>query len=403
VAQGDWTPPRRDPADPLEVLVLTGFLGAGKTTLFNYLLSGLSGLRVAAVVNDFGAVEVDALSVAGRVDSTISLAGGCMCCEIDITEVDTALADLAAPEHALDLVVIEASGLAEPDVLARLVRRQPRDTIAYGGLVNVVDAVHFPETAQRHPQIERHLAISDLLVLTKTDLLDADKEKDIRTDLARRAPRTPLTTAVRGRLDMRLLFGGGERRSGSGAGDGAQSGVDESHEREEAHGHDEHGHGHSHLHDSYTSAVAAPERPLHPRRFLEEIGRLPAGVFRAKGTVVLAAEDGPWSYEMSKVGSMLDLRAKGPSGPGEVTQVVVIGVDLPTSTAACLDQAELGEGEQVRREDGFVLEPFLVAPEDAMDTEGWIFDDERSTPTTGAASMLYDPEDPDEADPANTP
>lgn len=393
VPQDSWAPPAREPGDPLEVLVLTGFLGAGKTTLFNYLLSGLSGLRVAAVVNDFGAVEVDALSVAGRVDSTISLAGGCMCCEIDITEIDTALADLAAPEHGLDLVVIEASGLAEPEVLATLVRRQPRNLISYGGLVNVVDGVHVRSTIERHPQLARHLSISDLLVLTKTDLLDADEFAEVREFLREQAPRTPLTNAIRGRVDIRLLFGAAAQA------DVAQGSANHSHD-----GHDEQEHGeHEHIHDAYSSCVLAPERPLHPRRFLSAVSALPAGVFRAKGTIVLAAEDGPWTYEISKVGDMLDVRSRGRSESGDSTQVVVIGIDLHGDTETAFDAAQVEPSEHVRPEDALVLEPYLVAPEDATDTEGWIYDDDRATPVTGAATMLSDPEDPDSQDPANTP
>ena len=394
VPQDAWAPTAREPDEPLEVLVLTGFLGAGKTTLFNYLLSGLSGLRVAAVVNDFGAVEVDALSVAGRVDSTISLAGGCMCCEIDITEIDTALADLAAPEHGLDLVVIEASGLAEPEVLATLVRRQPRDLISYGGLVNVVDGVHVRSTIERHPQLARHLSISDLLVLTKTDLLDADAYAEVREFLREQAPRTPLTSAVRGHVDMRLLFGAGTQ------GGAARGSVDHP---GDGHGAHEHEHGHGHIHDAYSSCVLAPERPLHPRRFLHAVSALPDGVFRVKGTIVLAAEDGRWTYEMSKVGDMLDVRSRGRSEAGDSTQVVVIGIDLPGDTEGSFDAAQLGPTEHVRHEDSLVLEPYLVAPESATDTEGWIYDDDRATPVTGAATMLSDPEDPDSQDPANTP
>lgn len=392
--QDAWAPPARDPEEPLGVLVLTGFLGAGKTTLFNYLLSGLSGLRVAAVVNDFGAVEVDALSVAGRVDSTISLAGGCMCCEIDITEIDSALADLAAPEHGLDLVVIEASGLAEPEVLATLVRRQPRDLISYGGLVNVVDGVHVRSTIERHPQLARHLSISDLLVLTKTDLLDENDYSSVREFLHEQAPRTPLTSAVRGHVDLRLLFGTASHASSD------REMADASHSGNDAHGGEN---GHEHIHDGYSSCVLAPERPLHPRRFLSAVSALPAGVFRAKGTVVLASDDGPWTYEMSKVGDMLDVRSRGPAESGDSTQVVVIGIDLPGDTESAFDTAQVLPSERLRPEDALVLEPYLVAPESATDTEGWIYDDDRATPVTGAATMLSDPEDPDSQDPANTP
>lgn len=406
---------RRAPGQALPVLVLTGFLGAGKTTLLNYLLSGLSGARVAALVNDFGAVEVDALNIAGRVDSTISLAGGCMCCEVDVEEVDQALADLAAPEHELDLVVIEASGLAEPDVLAQMVRGQPRTTISYAGLINVVDAVHFREVLAQHPRLEQHLAISDLLVVTKSDLLDAAGRAEFAAFLADRAAGVPVVTAEYGRLDLGLLFGSVDddrRATAQGATDPGLSGPGAGQEHSDAHGHRGHrghgqadgaDHGHAHLHDSYDSAVAESAIPLHPRRFMMAMRRLPAGVFRAKGTVVLAGEDGPWSYRVNIVGKMLDLVAEGPCAADTSSVVVLIGVDVPSDAADFLDGAAAEPGEKIVPEDRFGLEPYLIAPPDASDASGWIYEEERYAPRTASSQMLFDPDDPDCADPTQTP
>lgn len=406
---------RRAPGQALPVLVLTGFLGAGKTTLLNYLLSGLSGARVAALVNDFGAVEVDALNIAGRVDSTISLAGGCMCCEVDVDEVDQALADLAAPEQQLDLVVIEASGLAEPDVLAQMVRGQPRTTISYAGLINVVDAVHFREVLDRHPRLEQHLAISDLLVVTKSDLLDAAGRAEFAAFLRERAGGVPVVTAEYGRLDLGLLFGSvdddrcpapSSAPAAAGPSDPAgQPAPAAGHEHSHAHGHDhDHSPGHAHLHDSYGSFVAESAEPLHPRRFMLAMRRMPAGVYRAKGTVVLAGEDGPWSYRVNVVGKMLDLEAEGPCETGRPSQLVLIGVDVDEAEAVGLLAGAVTEaGEIIRPEDRFGLEPYLIAPPDASDASGWIYEEERSAPLTGESQMLFDPDDPDFEDPTQTP
>lgn len=82
---------------PVPVVVLAGFLGSGKTTLLNHLLRQSRGTRIGAVVNDFGAIEIDAMTVAGQVDSMVSLGDGCLCCAVDTSELDEYLGRLSAP------------------------------------------------------------------------------------------------------------------------------------------------------------------------------------------------------------------------------------------------------------------------------------------------------------------
>lgn len=81
----------------IPVVVLAGFLGSGKTTLLNQLLRHSGGNRIGVVVNDFGAIEIDAMSVAGQVGSTVSLGNGCLCCAVDGSELDTYLEKLTRP------------------------------------------------------------------------------------------------------------------------------------------------------------------------------------------------------------------------------------------------------------------------------------------------------------------
>lgn len=106
----------------IPVVVLAGFLGSGKTTLLNHLLHRSGGSRIGAIVNDFGAIEIDAMAVAGALgDSTVSLGNGCLCCAVDAGELDVYLERLADPAVGIDVIVIEASGLAEPEELVRMV------------------------------------------------------------------------------------------------------------------------------------------------------------------------------------------------------------------------------------------------------------------------------------------
>lgn len=117
----------------IPVIVLAGFLGSGKTTLLNHLLHRSGGSRIGAVVNDFGAIEIDAMAVAGALgDSTVSLGNGCLCCAVDVSELDQYLDRLAQPSARIDVIVIEASGLAEPQELVRMVLASEHPSIVYG-------------------------------------------------------------------------------------------------------------------------------------------------------------------------------------------------------------------------------------------------------------------------------
>lgn len=414
--QHDRAGARRDAGEPLPVLVLTGYLGSGKTTLLNHLLSGAPGLRIAAIVNDFGDINVDAGQVAGQVDSMVSMANGCVCCEVDASELGDALARLADPELSMDLAVIEASGLAEPAVLSRMVHEVPREIARHAGLIQVVDADGLHETMTRHPRLAAHLAEADLVVVNKCDLVTRAGFADLRATIRTHAPRVAVLPAVRGAVPAGLLLGlEPEAWTGGEAGGHGPGGHGHSHGD---HGHDDHAHGeHSHLHDSYSAVTLRPAGHLHPRRFLTAIAAPPTGAYRAKGTLTLGSADGPRRYDVALVGRRLELRATGDGVPGAGVPgdvdvsggagvpdgLVVIGVDMDDDVAGFLDDAVLTPGETVDADALLGLHPYLVGDPESSDVEEWIYDEQRSAPLTGAAAMLLDPEDPDSFDPAFTP
>nr|WP_187702248.1 GTP-binding protein [Dietzia sp. CQ4] len=381
---------RRAPGEPLPVLVLTGYLGAGKTTLLNHLLSGTPGLRIGAIVNDFGEIDVDATSVAGRVDSMISLANGCVCCEVDASELGDTLAGLADPEHGLDLAVIEASGLAEPAILSRMVHEVPREVVRHAGMVQVVDAEGLDDALARHPRLTAHLAEADLVVVNKCDLVDRARFDRIRDTIRRHAPRVAVLPAVRAAVPTGLLLGmEPDRDTAAGSEDGREPSDGRAHP-----------HDHDHLHDGYRAFTVIPSGPLHPRRFLSALASPPTGAYRAKGTVTLGTADGPRRYEVALVGRRLELRAGGEGTEG----MVMIGVDLDDDEVTrFLDDSVLAPGEAVDADADLGLHPYLVGDPDSSDVEEWIYDEQRVAPLTGAAAMLADPEDPEAFDPAFTP
>lgn len=381
---------RRAPGEPLPVLVLTGYLGAGKTTLLNHLLSGAPGLRIAAIVNDFGEIDVDATAVAGRVDSMVSLANGCVCCEVDASELAETLGRLADPGMGLDLAVIEASGLAEPSVLSRMVHDVPRDVVRHAGMIQVADAEGLDDAMERHPRLAAHLAEADLVVVNKCDLVTRERFGELRATIRAHAPRVAVLPAVRAAVPAGLLL---DMAPVAPVPDQAADGT-----RHGDHG-DDHGE-HPHLHDGYTAVTVVPDGHLHPRRFLSAVSAPPTGAYRAKGTLTLATADGPRRYEVALVGRRLELRAGG-SGPDGL---VVIGVGMDDDEVArFLDEAVLAPGEPVDATAELGLHPYLIGDPDSSDVEEWIYDEQRAAPLTGAAAMLADPEDPEAFDPAFTP
>ncbi|MFJ5530771.1 CobW family GTP-binding protein [Streptomyces sp. NPDC093261] len=329
----------------IPVVVLAGFLGSGKTTLLNHLLHHSGGSRIGAIVNDFGAIEIDAMAVAGALgDSTVSLGNGCLCCAVDVSELDGYLDRLAQPSADIDVIVIEASGLAEPQELVRMVLASEQPRVVYGGLVEVVDAVEFDATRERHPELDRHLALADLVVVNKTDRTD-DGERVLRlvhtlTDGAAVVP------AVHGRIDPELLFDcrPAEERIG-------QLSFDDLHrQHDHQHGPDGHGHEHddphhTHLHAAYDSLSFRSAVPMDPRLLLDFLDTRPEGLYRIKGYVDFGAADPRNRYAVHAVGRFLRFYPEAwHAGDDRLTQLVLIGSDIDTAALhkelqACTDDA----------------------------------------------------------------
>jgi G3E family GTPase len=318
--------PVQDPSPhQIPVLVLAGFLGSGKTTLLNHLLHRSGGSRIGAIVNDFGAIEIDALAVAGALgDSTVSLGNGCLCCAVDASELDVYLERLARPSAGIDVIVIEASGLAEPEELVRMLLASEHPGIVYGGLVEVVDAAEFDDTRAKHPEIDRHLALSDLVVVNKLDraAVEAPRVLGLVRSLADRAAVVPATY---GRIDPEFLFDcrPSEERVG-------QLTFDDLHE----HTGDEHeGDAHAdHLHTAYDSLSLASDVPMDPRRLMGFLDSRPEGLYRIKGYVDFGAHDPRNRYAVHAVGRFLRFYPEPwASGDTRLTQLVLIGtgLDLP--------------------------------------------------------------------------
>ncbi|MET9512679.1 GTP-binding protein [Streptomyces flavidovirens] len=326
----------------IPVIILAGFLGSGKTTLLNHLLAQSRGTRIGAIVNDFGAIEIDAMAVAGQLgDSTVSLGNGCLCCAVDASELDEYLEKLTRPAARLDVIVIEASGLAEPQELVRMILASENERIVYGGLAEVVDAAEFDATRERHPELDRHLAIADLVVLNKTDRVGEERLGRVLDTVAGLSGGTAVVRASYGRIDPELLFDPVVRPDGEEK--ARQLSFDDLRSEEEAHDCDG-----GHLHATYESVSFTSDVPMDPRRLMEFLDTRPEGLYRIKGYVDFGTADVRNRYGVHAVGRFLRFYPE-PWGRDEprITQLVLIGSGTDTEAlgkelAACREDGARG-------------------------------------------------------------
>src|SRR5262249_54751270 len=202
---------RRPRGARLPVTVVTGFLGAGKTTLIRGLLTKPEGANTAVIVNEFGEVGIDDALLRSSSDATVLLGNGCLCCAVR-TDLQETLRTLftergrgAVP--SFERVIIETSGLADPGpVLQTLAgERALGDVYHLQGLVAVVDAPGGIGNLDRAPEARQQVALADRIVLTKSDLADPAKTDGLTERLSALSA-APLATATNGEIDPAFLL-----------------------------------------------------------------------------------------------------------------------------------------------------------------------------------------------------
>ncbi len=162
--------------------MLTGFLGAGKTSLLNRLLKDPALVDTAVLINEFGEIGLDHLLVEHIDDNMVLLASGCLCCTIrgDLVDaLERLLRDLDNGRVTFHRVVVETTGLADPAPVLHTVMAHPYLVMRYrlDGVVTLVDALTGLATLDAHPEAVRQAAFADRIALSKTDLLDTPERR----------------------------------------------------------------------------------------------------------------------------------------------------------------------------------------------------------------------------------
>lgn len=319
--------------------VVTGFLGAGKTTLIRHLLAHAGGRRIALVINEFGDLGIDgeilrACGIAGcRDEDIVELSNGCICCTVAddfVPTIEKLLARPDPPEH----IVIETSGLALPQPLVRAFGWPAvRARVTVDGVVTVVDAEAYaagrfaPDpgalAAQRagdptldhetpiEELFEDQIACADLIVLNKTDLV-SDAQGLAERIMAEARPGTRAVRAAHGALAPEVLLG-----LGVGAEDDMEARLSHHEMAGEA----------DHEHDDFESFVVERGEIADPAAFASQVAAAmrDRGLLRLKGFGAVAGR--PMRLLVQAVGPRVETRFDRAWGPGEAraTRLVVIG------------------------------------------------------------------------------
>jgi G3E family GTPase len=349
-------------SDRIPVTVLSGYLGAGKTTLVNHLLANPGEREIAVIVNDMGEINIDAELLADDADNDdendesgiVDLSNGCICCRLqdDLLTEAKRLVD----SREFDYLVVEASGISEPIPIARALTVgteeaavDPRELFGLDTMVTVLDTYGFwkefdaGSSVPDEPDPTRPLAdvlvdgieFCDVLLLNKCDMVSDDVLDEIETVVARLGPRAEVIRTTYSEIDPGKIVDTGTFDFEEAT--RAPGWKHELADGDEASDHAGAGHGHDHAHAHGESAAEAhgvssfvyrESRPFHPERFDAWLDEWSGDVIRAKGFFYLAGRQEA-VMGLSRAGRSVQA---GPLGEwGEETpetKLVFIGTDI---------------------------------------------------------------------------
>ena len=334
--------------EPIPVTIISGFLGAGKTSLLNHMLNADHGLRVAVLVNDFGEINIDAELISGvSGEASIELSNGCICCSIrnDLLEAVVQLMDRPEP---LDYIVVETSGVSDPvAVTLTFMTPELHSRTRVDSVLTVVDAEQIDEVCGKSRELALdQIATADMVVLNKIDLVDNLKRERLADFIRNRVPRARIFKAKYGRVPLNLVLGVGAYDPHRFAG---KSSLD-IHVHADAFAQD-HDHADERDHEPHTDHTLVfntwcyrTDKPLVRRAVRDAMIALPAAIYRAKGFVYL--DDKPDQKAILHVAGKRVRLINGEPWDEEKpeTQLVFIGEEDGIDACelqACLDACRL--------------------------------------------------------------
>jgi G3E family GTPase len=306
--------PSRPAAGRLPVTLVTGFLGSGKTTLVNHILSNRAGVRAAVLVNELGEVGIDNDLIISADDGMIELTNGCICCSTNSDLIDSIVRVLGGAK-TVDHIIVETTGVADPLPVAHTFQRPEfRDALRLDAIVAVADAEQFSLDLFDGIAARNQLRYADAILLNKCDRVGAERLATVEEKLRSLNEAARLVRTTRSAVPLPLILDVDLFRS--------------------IHT----GHDHAHLdNDGFVSLSFESDRPFSVGRFQAflDAGR-PPGLFRGKGFLWLAETGKRYVFHLVGERFTLEEDERGIAG---ANRLVLIGrdLDLETLRARLLD------------------------------------------------------------------
>ncbi len=294
--------------------VLGGYLGAGKTTLVNHLLGNAQGERLALIINDFGAINIDAELISGQTDDQINLTNGCICCGMS-AGFDEAIDGLMARNPQPDRIIVEASGVAD---VVSLAQYGHHPGLVLDGIIVLADA----ETVRTKAHdkyvgrtVLRQLQGADLIVLNKVDLTSTENGEALEDWLKQTAPDRPIVRARYGEVPVQAIFGLGS--------------IDHPAMAPAEHG----------GHETYATWQHTSEKTFTRSSVEAFLAALPAQVLRGKGFLRTSTPAGVQILLYQQVGQRTTLTVHDDQSISDASRIVMIGLDGALDTRTLDDLA----------------------------------------------------------------
>jgi len=340
-------------ADKIPVTVLTGYLGAGKTTLLNRILTEPHGRKFAVIVNEFGEVGIDNELVVGADEEIFEMNNGCICCTVrgDLIRI---IEGLLKRKGKFDSIIVETTGLADPAPVAQtfFADADVKEAASLDAIVTVADAKWLSDRLKDAPEAKNQIAVADVILLNKTDLVTADELAEVEARIRAINPYAKLHKTTRSNVpidevlnrnafDLQRIL---EIEPDFLKTEDEHAHDDHGHEHHDHghhdhghghdhHGHSEHGHGLKHYHDEEMQSLSITiDGDVDPEKFLpwvnDYVQKEGLSILRSKG--ILAFKDEPRRFVYQGVHMMLDGDLQREWKPDEkrVSRIVFIGRHL---------------------------------------------------------------------------
>jgi G3E family GTPase len=322
-------------SDKIPVTVLTGYLGAGKTTLLNRILSEPHGKKYAVIVNEFGEIGIDNDLVVGADEEVFEMNNGCICCTVrgDLIRI---IDGLMKRKGQFDAIILETTGLADPAPVAQtfFMDEDVADRTKLDAVVTVADAKWLKDRLADAPEAKNQIAFADVIIVNKTDLVNAEELADVEARIRAINPYARLHRAQRSNVPLDAVLGRNafdlDRIL-----EIEPAFLEQEAAHDHDHGHDHHGHHHGlhHHHDDEVQSVALRlPGAVDPEKFMPWINDLTQRegpkILRSKG--ILAFADEPKRFVFQGVHMILDgdLQRDWRSDETRESKIVFIGRDL---------------------------------------------------------------------------